>query len=1310
MPEQLPSLQELYDSVDSCLSADRLRLLGGLRKLRQRQKKRQPYNRDLKRLAEQVAASKDKVEHRRKNIPAIAYPEELPISARRDDIAEAIRDHQVVVVAGETGSGKTTQLPKICLELGRGARGLIGHTQPRRIAARTVANRIAEELNTPLGEKVGYQVRFTDQSSDNTYIKLMTDGILLAEIQTDRYLDRYDTIIIDEAHERSLNIDFLLGYLKRILPKRPDLKIIITSATIDVERFSQHFDGAPVVEVSGRTYPVETRYRPLAEGQDDLNQAILDAIEELLNCPQRGDILVFLSGERDIREAAQAIRKAQLPHVEVLPLYARLSLAEQSRVFQRHGRGVRVVLATNVAETSITVPGIRYVIDPGTARISRYSFRTKVQRLPVEAISQASANQRKGRCGRLSDGVCIRLYTEEDYLNRAEFTDPEIVRTNLAAVILQMLHLRIGDIRNFDFVDAPDRRLINDGFNLLQELGAVDGDEKLTPVGRQLCRLPVDPRLGRMLLAAEAEGFLREMLVVVAALSIQDPRERPADKKQAADQAHAQWKDKSSDFMALLNLWNHMETQRQELSRNMFSRYCHKHFVSYLRMREWRDLHHQLHHSVRELGLRENTGPADYRAIHRALLAGLLGHIGYRDGDREYQGTRNRTFHIFPGSALFKTTPRWVMCGELLETSRLYAHNVAAIESEWLPELAAHLVKKNYSEPHYDARSGQVMAFEKQTLYGLTIVDRQRCPYGAIDPDVARQVFIQGALVEGRYRGKGCFFAHNQQLLKELEDMEARVRRRDIVVDDGVLYAFFDERVPQGICSLVLFEQWRQEAEGAQPRLLYMDRELLAQRTLGDSTEAQFPDHIDWQGVLYPLSYHFEPGHPEDGVTATLPLTMLHCAPGHRFEWLVPGMLRDKCISLVKSLPKSLRRHFVPVPDYVDKAMRDLKPDNKALTAALAVQLQRLAGVELSPGDWREDQLDDYYRMNFRLVDEHGETLAMARDLGQLQAQYRGAVQDSIRQAADPAFEREGITQWDFGELPKVYRTQTGGVGVQAWPALLDRGDSVALALLDHPEAARNLSWCGVLRLAVLQHSQAQKYLRKQLLKGMDLQLLAAGLPKRNLLVERLIDWAYREALFAEQQCSGTDALPRNESAFKVMSEAGRGQIVACANAMEELLLTLLDSLISIRKRLKRQGLEVIHAVQDIHTQLDGLFSQTRFLGSGPHASRMAQLRQYPRYLKAIQNRLDKLGTQLQKDKQHTQELAACAEKLEAIASDSTEWTQNQAKEVAHYEVLLQEYRVSLFAQHLKTAVPVSAKRLQTQWQAVCELCSQANA
>ncbi|MGK2913191.1 MAG: ATP-dependent RNA helicase HrpA [Porticoccaceae bacterium] len=1251
------------------------------------------------RIVAAIRASIAKAEERRQRRPAIVYPDNLPIAARREDIAAAIRDHQVVVIAGETGSGKTTQIPKICLDLGRGVTGLIGHTQPRRLAARMVAARIAEELRVPLGGVVGYQVRFQDQSGDDTLVKLMTDGILLAEIPRDRLLSRYDTLIIDEAHERSLNIDFLLGYVKTILPRRPDLKLIITSATIDVERFSRHFDNAPVLEVSGRSYPVKVRYRPPLDEERDLYQAVVAAVDELLALPERGDILVFLSGEREIREAAAALRQTdfgkgtlgdgKFRHLEVLPLYARLSAAEQNRAFQPH-LGTRVVLATNVAETSLTVPGVRYVIDTGYARISRYSYRTKVQRLPVEPISQASANQRAGRCGRVADGVCIRLYGEEDFTRRPAFTDPEIVRTNLAAVILQMLHLRIGDVRSFPFVDPPDRRFVNDGFSLLHELSAVDASGALTPVGHQLCALPVDPRLGRMLLSAAVEGSLREVLIIVSALSIQDPRERPADKRQAADERHRAWQDKESDFIGLLNLWNHFEAQRQALSRNQFASYCRQQFVSVMRMREWRDLHHQVHLACRELGLRDNQQPAAAAAIHRALLAGLLSQIGFRHDEREFLGTRNRKFYLFPGSGLAKKPPKWLMTAELLETSRLYAHHNAAIAADWLPQLAAHLVKKSHSEPHYDPRTGQVMAWEKQTLYGLVIVERQRVPFAAIDPQNSREVFIQAALVEGRYgvkdRGRGEFAKYNRRLLDELHELEERLRRRDILADERVLYQFYDERIPADVVSLATFERWREGAEREQPQLLIIDRHLLVCNEPGAEEAAQFPGELDWQGHRYRLHYRFEPGHPDDGVSLDVPVGILHQVPQHRAEWLVPGLLRDKLIALVKGLPKEWRKHFVPVPDYVDRVLAQMVPTDCALTAALAEGLQRLSGICVPADCWQLEKLDAFYRINYRLLDDHGKLIDSDRDLATLRAKYRQQVQASIQSAGGETMERSGLRRWDFGELPELVVIRRGGHDIRGYPALVDEGDSVAIRLRASPALALNQSRQGLIRLAMLEHGQPAIFLRRQLLRGKDLLLTAAQLPGRSVLVEDLIAAAYRQALFSDRP------LPREQSAFQQCLEMGRGQIVTVAHEIEALLLSWVHELTPLRELLWQRQSAFLAAVTDCRAQLDTL------LGEGVLShTRLFWLRQYLRYIRAAKTRFEKLPAQVAKDQRYSAELAEYSRQLRQFATGTDDYPPELLDDLEKYRFMIEEYRVSLFSQQLKTVIPVSASRLSAQ-------------
>ncbi|MGD8175356.1 ATP-dependent RNA helicase HrpA [Marinimicrobium sp. ARAG 43.8] len=1282
------------------LSRDRFRLLKGWQAIRAREANSKPVDQDRRKWLEQWHRSRERVEQRAAYRPtAIHYPE-LPISERRDEIAEAIRDHQVVVLAGETGSGKTTQLPKICLELGRGVNGMIGHTQPRRVAAHSVAQRIAEELNSPLGEMVGYQVRFTDQSSDRSLVKVMTDGILLAEIQNDRFLSRYDTLIIDEAHERSLNIDFLLGFLKQLLPKRPDLKVIITSATIDLERFSQHFDNAPIIEVSGRTYPVDVWYRPVLDSDsdgEDSYQPVLDAISEIEDHERHsgnrgGDILVFMSGEREIREASRSIRQAGFRHLDVLPFYARLSMAEQQKVFAPH-KGRRVVLATNVAETSITVPGIRYVIDPGYARLSRYSYRTKVQRLPVEPISQASANQRKGRCGRVSEGICIRLYSEDDFLSRPAFTDAEIVRTNLAAVILQMLQLRMGDIQRFPFIDPPDRRLINDGYKLLEELQAVTTKGRLTTLGRQLTGLPLDPRLGRMLLAAAEQGSLREALVITSALSVQDPRERPADKQQAADQLHRRFWHEQSDFLGFVQLWDYFEQLRQELSQNQMRKQCKKEFLNYLRWREWRDIHHQLKVSLKGLKLSENREPADYEAVHRSLLTGLLGNLGFNIEEREYLGARNRKFLIFPGSSQFRKTPKWLMAAELLETSRLYAHTVAKIDPQWALAAAGHLVKRQSYEPHYDTKSGRVKAYEKVTLYGLVLVEKQRIDFTDQDPKVSREVFIRAALVEGRYvqrgrRGKPApFFEHNRKLVAELNDLEAKSRRRDIVADDEVLFQFYDERIPDNVVSRASFDQWRQEAERTQPKLLFIEREQLMQRDAGEVSEAQFPDELVWRGTRFPLKYQFEPGNEDDGVNLQVPVSLLHQVPERRLEWLVPGLLRDKCISLVKGLPKQWRRHFVPVPDVVDRALSGLKADNVSLTDALTHQLKRQTLVEVPVEAWDATRLDDFYRMNVQVLDERGRVIARGRDLATLRERYREQAQEKIQSAA-VGIERENITGWDWDELPEQVQLRRAGIELSAFPALVDKGSSVSIEVLDEASDARWETRQGLARLVLLELSQTAKYLHKELLKKDELALSVAEMGKRQAVVDDLLLAVAAETL-------PQNALPRTREDYVQFRQRVQETLVARAQERAAVLSESLTRLVSIKKQIKalKSQLPLAFTLSDIRNQLDHLF----FPGV-LYRTPEEWFRQYPRYLQALSVRLEKAPLDARKDRLLLDELVPFWERLEPFWSEREGRALLQDEALQNYRWSLEEFRVSLFAQTLKTRFPVSGKRLDRRW------------
>lgn len=1262
----------------------------------------------LAQLAEKVAVSCQQVAARHAGLSKPEYDDALPIAQKREEIAKAIEANQVIVIAGETGSGKTTQLPKICLELGRGVYGTIGHTQPRRLAARSVASRISEELNSELGQQVGYQVRFTDQVSDNTLIKLMTDGILLAEIQQDRFLNQYDTLIIDEAHERSLNIDFLLGYLKHILPKRPDLKLIITSATIDVERFSRHFDNAPVIEVSGRTYPVEVCYRPLTEINEDdeeaskeqdisIQQGIANVLTEIEHQERQekyvgsNDVLVFLSGEREIRETAHFLRKCQFRDTEILPLYARLSAAEQQRIFQSH-RGRRVILATNVAETSLTVPGIKYVIDPGFARISRYSYRSKVQRLPIEAVSQASANQRKGRCGRVSDGVCFRLYSEEDFLGRPEFTDAEILRTNLAAVILQMLKLRLGEITDFPFVDPPDPRFIKDGFRLLHELGAVSQQNTLTPVGHQLSQLPIDPRLGRMLLAAGKNRALNEVLVIVSALGVQDPRERPVEKQQAADQAHNEFKDDDSDFMSVLNLWQFYEEQRQELSQNQLRKLCKKRFLSFMRMREWRDLHRQLMLACKQLNLSFNQEPAAYASIHQSLLAGLLSHLGNKTEQSEYLGARNKKFHIFPGSALFKKQPKWLITAELVETSKLYARMNAKIDPVWVEPFAKHLVKIQHFEPHWEKRRQQVVGFEQVSLFGLVIVPKRKVDFGKIDPDAAREIFIQSGLVEGELYTKGQFFQHNLQQLEAVDELEAKARRRDILVEPEVLAEFYRERIPLWVHSGRQFEQWRQKAEKKNPQLLWLTKEYLMQHDAAHITEAAFPDQFEWQGISLPLSYQFDPAREDDGVSIEVPVSLLRQLPKYRLEWLVPGLLYDKCVALVRGLPKAVRKNFVPVPDYVKAAMEQMTPSDEPLTQLLGERLFRMAGTRIAAESWQIENLEPHFLMNIKVLADDGALLGEGRDLIELQQRFADQLESGVQQVADSSFERTGLIEWDVAEIPLLLEQQRGGVVIKAYPALVDEGKTVGLTLFSSESWARHIHQLGLTRLAVLRLAGQLNYFAKNTPDWRQLAMYAVNLLNKQELQTELQFAAVKACLPEDSK-----RWPRDAVAFEQWIQQIKQELEGCFKQLTDCVTTVLDLYQQIQRRLKGTiQLSMARSLADVKAQLQQLVYKG-FIKDTP----LVRLLEYPRYLQAILIRLDKLGQQQAKDRASTEELQNLWEQYQQKADDlSSQKIMNP--ELEAYRWLLEEYRVSLFAQVLKTKVPVSAKRLRKHWELVC--------
>ncbi|GLZ79753.1 ATP-dependent helicase [Actinorhabdospora filicis] len=1285
-------LAALRDRLPALMPADEARLrrrLDGLRGVRDEAARSSV----LDEITLTIEEAEERVAKRRAAVPKITYPPALPVSGRRDEILAAIRDHQVVIVAGETGSGKTTQIPKICLEAGRGIRGRIGHTQPRRIAARTVATRIAEELNTPLGEAVGWKVRFTDKVSDKTLVKLMTDGILLAEIQSDRMLRGYDTIIIDEAHERSLNIDFIMGYLKQLLPKRPDLKVIITSATIETERFAQHFGDAPVIEVSGRTFPVEVRYRPIFEDAEDRDEdpdqisAICDAVDEL-SLEKPGDILVFLSGEREIRDTADALNKRKLRNTEVLPLYARLSTAEQQRIFQPHG-GRRIVLATNVAETSLTVPGIKYVIDPGTARISRYSHRTKVQRLPIEPISQASANQRKGRCGRTSDGICVRLYAEADFNSRAEYTDPEILRTNLASVILQMTAAGLGEIESFPFIDPPDRRNIKAGVELLVELGAIDPKaedprKRLTQMGRQLAALPVDPRLARMVIEADRNGAVREVMVIAAALSIQDPRERPADKQAQADQKHARFADPESDFMAYLNLWNWLGEQQEELSANQFRRTVKGDFLNFLRIREWQDIHSQLRQVLKGMGVRQNDVPADPANVHTALLSGLLSHIGLKDTDkREYTGARGARFAVFPGSSLFKKTPRWVMAAELVETSRLWGRIAAKIEPEQIEPLAQHLVKRTYSEPHWERKAEAVMAMERVTLYGVPIVAQRKVNFGRIDPETSRELFIRHALVEGDWNTHHRFFHDNRELLDDVEELEHRVRRRDILVDDETLFNFYEERVPAEVVSGRHFDTWWKRVRKEQPDLLSFEKSMLINEGAGGINRDDYPDW--WEsaaGIRLRLSYQFEPGDAADGVTVHIPLPVLNQVTPEEFTWQIRGLREELTTALVKSLPKSLRTNFVPAPDYARAALHTMGRTERSFYDELGLALRAITGVSVPQGNWDFTKIPPHLLMTFRIIDEKGKRLGESRDLSALRTELATQIRAEVNLAGD-GLTREGIKTWDFGTLPRVHERTRGGYEVKAYPAIVDEGASVAIRLLDTPAEQQRAMWAGVRRLLLLNSPSPIKAVLGRLSNPAKLALAANPYAKMPDMFEDCVTAA------VDHLMTRNGGAVWDRDSFTRLHDAVRQELVPTVETAVQSTRQVLGLWQRLDKRLKSTtNLSWLPSLTDMRQQLDGLIYPGFISQIGLH-----MLQHLPRYLEAIERRLDRIGANPGRDRDLTEQLEYAQEAYAKLIAELPA-SRRYSVDVKNIRWMIEELRVSFFAQNLGTAYPISEQRI----------------
>ncbi len=1254
-------------------------------------------------------------EERRNPVPPFTLMPGLPVSERGEEVAKAIRDNRVVIVCGETGSGKTTQLPKIAMMAGRGVHGMIAHTQPRRIAASSIAKRIAEELKTEPGEVVGYKVRFTDTMSPGATIKLMTDGILLAETQNDPMLRAYDTVIIDEAHERSINIDFLLGYLKRLLAKRRDLKVIVTSATIDAERFARHFeiDGrpAPVLTISGRTYPVEVRYRPIEDMDEADDKTLIGAIDDAvseLEASGRGDILVFLPGEREIREAADVLRKSRPATTEILPLFARLTAAEQERVFRPAGAR-RIVLSTNVAETSITVPGIRFVVDTGLARVKRYSYRNKVEQLQIEPVSQASANQRAGRCGRVADGICIRLYSEEDFARRPAFTDPEILRSNLAAVILRAISLKLGDVREFPFVQTPPPRAIADGFAILQELNAVTEEGELTRVGRELSRLPVDPRLGRMLLAGSEQGSLEELLTICAGLSIQDPRERPADAQQAADEAHRKLADEKSDFLSYVKLWNWYEKANDEKESNRkLEAELHRRYLSVRRLREWRDVRRQLVQLTDELGWRRNTSPATFEEVHRALLTGLLGNIGSKAVESDfrappYLGARGIKFWIWPGSMRAKKAGRWILAAEIVETSRMFARCVADIEPEWIEAAAGGLIRKSWTEPHWEKSRGEVVAFERGTLYGLTIYQQRRVSFAPHDPKLARELFIRQALVEGEWDGRADFYAHNARLVREIQDLEHKTRRPDVLVDDEMIFAFYDEKIPADVVSTPTLLKWLKEAGRENPKALFMSRDELMRHDAAGVTNRYFPKTMEMAGISMALNYHFEPGSPKDGLTLAVPLYALNQLDAVRAEWLVPGMVKEKAQTLLKSLPQKIRRHCVPIAEFAAgffARTKEGEPQSSGFLEALADDVRAQTGVPCTVGDFKLEQLPAHLIMNFKVLDEHGRQIGMSRNLAQLRAEFGEAAQETFRHVAqeDAAVAKDledGITDWTFGELPELMEISRRGQTLIGHPALTDRGSDCAIEVYDDPLEARREHRKGLLRLFRLALREQVKFVERTLRELGRVQMQAQTVPGLSRLFESADVLSASVVDCALEATALADPWPHDEASFRERREDVKGRLTLVAGEISRLLTEIVTEAAGIPLKLRRLSGEKKLA-DDIEAQLSELFCKD-FLTTVP----LSQLAHYPRYLKAIHYRLERYRDDPARDESRRADIERLAVPLMRARAARRGQPDPRLDEFAW---MLQELRVSLFAQQLRTPMPVSVKRLERVWAAISRL------
>ncbi|GAB6034140.1 ATP-dependent RNA helicase HrpA [Galenea microaerophila] len=1328
MLEALQSPEHLEALLKRCQIRDRHRLKYQFQRLVQQKKRiknpeqQAKWQQDWEIWQQKVKQSIALTEQRQQKVPQpIVYDENLPVAQRREALIQLIKNHQVVVIAGETGSGKTTQIPKMCLEAGQGVAGRIGCTQPRRLAARSVAERVAEELGSQLGELVGYQVRFHDQVKSDSLIKVMTDGILLAEVQNDPYLNQYDTIIIDEAHERSINIDFLLGILKKLLPKRPDLKVVITSATIDVNRFAEFFQEevpnqkVPVVEVSGRTYPVEVRYRPLAtytddegnEFEQDMTTGILHALDELQQIDPFGDVLVFQVGERDIKETAEALRKQNLKDTEVIPLYARLSMSEQNKVFQTSQKR-RIILATNVAETSLTVPGIKFVIDPGLSRISRYSVRSKVQRLPVEKISQASANQRKGRCGRVSSGVCIRLYSEEDFQSRPPFTDPEIKRTALSTVLLQMAQLKLGDVKRFPFIEPPEEKAVNDGYRHLQALGAMDAHRKLTPQGRQIAKLPVDPSIAKMVLEAEKRGVLTEVLVIASVLSMQDPRDLNESNMQAARQAHKKWEDPRSDFLFFLNLWHFYEEKRRHLSQNKLRKLCKTNYLNYLRMREWHDLFFQLETSLKRIGLHPKplhlleevkdpkTGVVHDRlsdlhsiAVHQSLMAGLLDNIAMRgdEKDKSYTGARNTKLFIHPGSVLFKKRPKWLLSAELVETTKLYARTNAEIDVRWVEALAKHLIKRSYQDPHWEKKRGQVGAYESVTLYGLPIINRRKINYGPIDPKESHKIFLL-ALAQGEVNTRLPFYRHNQQLIQQVEALEHKLRRPDYLVDESVLYEFYAEKIPETIYSQPAFEKWVKNAPPEVEQSLYLSEADLLKQQVSEEVLKAYPNQVTLKNQLQlKVDYHFDPRKAEDGVIFHLKVSNLNLVQPQQFEWLTPGFIKEKIAFYIKSLPKGLRKQFVPVPQTAERVWQQMAPENPKrgnFLEQLVWALNRIGQQPVKAEDFAQVKLPNHLKPFFILQSDDGKkVLAKSEDLQQLKADYQHLVDQKIAQHSVSQFAQKTVTIWDFGDLADSETLQTKGGQIKAYPTLKVEADQVVLTLMSDPALAAEAHAQAVLKLIQQQLPDKVKYLQRQL----PLQkacLCFAPYGSCEHLTQQVVQRALRQLVPEPGQI-------RTQQAFEQAVEQVRSHWVAESQKLAKLVSEILTEHQKLAKQLKGKinprWLAALESLEDIRHQLETLISPN-FVAETPDP----WLAQLPRYLKGLQKRLEKLDLDPNKDLQTLRTLKPLLAQFEQRQAEPT-YAKNP--EFIELRWQLEELRISLFAQPMKTLKPVSIQRLE---------------